>query len=332
LNIRKHTPDTINQATSAFSLARTRIFLEGDFTKKFYYHFRLNIDEEGEFSLIVAFLQYNINSKMNLRMGRQWMALGREDWILAQQLASMEYSANDFTYAIGSSFGFQFHHSPIDKIRYWVALGNGAYGGKQVFPAKTPEQIGFTGRGELNLKGGGWNVWDNMTSHKGNDLQSLFGCGFGFFFGLDKEAIDSVSPQREFQFNVDYSLAGNGFMFFIQVSHTEGSFKSNSKNVLGFGVYSTLGYWVDKHWFVYGRFDFVPKEGHSTSTENYASPGIGVSYYPFAWSSRYQLTFEYNYLHSTLNNTPVEPSGSLGLIESSWGGQQNLRIQIQFGF
>jgi hypothetical protein len=37
-----------------FSLNRTRIFLEGQFTPAFDYHFRVNIDDDSDFDLLVA--------------------------------------------------------------------------------------------------------------------------------------------------------------------------------------------------------------------------------------------------------------------------------------
>ncbi|MDX5426987.1 MAG: hypothetical protein LPK79_02670, partial [Bacteroidota bacterium] len=103
-------PDSVPDFSRGYNLARTRIFFEGNLTDKFYYHTRVNVNPIGNFELIAAYLQWNINKKMWLRMGRQFMALGREDWMYPQDLAAVEFSANDFTYAIWSSFGFQFRH------------------------------------------------------------------------------------------------------------------------------------------------------------------------------------------------------------------------------
>jgi len=66
--------------------------------------------------------------------------------------------------------------------------------------------------------------------------------------------------------------------------------------------------------------------------EDYSSPGAGISFYPFKWTRRTRFTVEYNYLDATLNNTLVEPDGQLGLVENSYGPQQSLRFQLQFGF
>ena len=96
MNWRANIPDSIEGFSRGYNLARTRIFLEGDVTEKLYYHFRININPSGNFELMVAYLQVKINEKWNVRLGKQFMALGREDWILPQDLASIEFSAHDF--------------------------------------------------------------------------------------------------------------------------------------------------------------------------------------------------------------------------------------------
>ena len=92
-----------------------------------------------------------IKKNMKLRVGKQFMALGREDWMYPENLASIEFSANDFTYAIWNSFGFQFHHQVNDKFRYWASVGNGVYGGRKPYPAPEDSDIMFTGRTEFQL-------------------------------------------------------------------------------------------------------------------------------------------------------------------------------------
>ena len=122
VNWRENTPDTVDENTRGYNMARTRIFFEGDLTNKFYYHFRTNINPAGNWEFFVAYLQWNVHKKWNLRVGKQFMALGREDWIYAQDIASIEFSAHDFTYAIWTSFGIQLRHVPTSYFRYWIGV------------------------------------------------------------------------------------------------------------------------------------------------------------------------------------------------------------------
>jgi hypothetical protein len=332
MNWRTGVPDTVQDFTRGYNMARTRIFFEGDLTKKFYYHFRVNINPAGQWELFVAYLQWNFAKKWNIRMGKQFMALGREDWMYAQDLAAIEFSAHDFTYAIWTSFGAQIRHVPSDHFRYWFGIGNGAYGSRRNFPQPFDSDIALTTRLEWNIFGSPWINWDDMTSRPGQSLGMLLGLGLANQQRFDSEAI-KTQPNQGSQMNVDYSFAGNKFHFFAHASATYLQYKEGAgQDYTSNGYYMTLGYWVSNYLFPYVRYDVVSAGDRPGNWEDYASPGAGISFYPFKWTRRTRFTLEYNYLDATLNNTPVEPDGQLGIIESDYGPQQSLRFQLQFGF
>ena len=332
MNMLANTPDTTDAFNRGYNLARTRIFLEGDLTDKFYYHFRININPTGNVELMLAYLQWNLNKKMKFRIGKQYMALGREDWILPQDLASMEFSAHDFTFAIWTSFGIQFNHTPNNHFRYWASVGNGSYGSRRAFPDKNDSDVMLTGRLEWNIFETNWGVWDDMLGRRGRDFGMLLGVGLANNHRYDKDAL-LTDPENGTQLNVDYSVSGDGFHLFLQGSITALTYQNNvSPDVTTGGFYGTFGYWISKTVFPYVCYDYVALGNITTKTENYASPGIGISYYPFNWSNRVRATIEYNFLGATLNNTIVEPDGQLGLVTTPYGGQQSLRFQLQFGF
>jgi hypothetical protein len=334
MNWRQDMPDTDSTPSYSrgYNLARTRIFLEGNFTDKFYYHTRININPSGNFEFFVAYLQWNLNKGKWIRMGRQFMALGLEDWMYPQDLASIEFSALDFTFAIWSSFGFQFHHPVSDKFRYWVGIGNGAYGGRQQFPAPNDSDLTFTGRMEYNLVGDNFGIYGDMLGRKGQPYGMMVGLGLGQLIRRDKSTLDTDAESGT-QVNLDYSISGDGFRFFVQGTWQQAQFdppEIDNQNTGGF--YTTLGYWLDEHWFTYGRFDYLSKGNRDDRSDNYASPGIGISYYPFTWSNRYRFTLEYNHLGATIDDTIVQADGQLGLVPSTYGAQQHIRFQAQFGF
>ena len=66
--------------------------------------------------------------------------------------------------------------------------------------------------------------------------------------------------------------------------------------------------------------------------ESFNSITAGISYFPFQWTNRSEFSAEVDYLFDALNETIVEPSGSLGWLPSDEPGQTNFRIQTQFGF
>lgn len=332
MNWRADLPDTLQDFTRGYNLARTRLFLEGTLTEKFYYHFRINVNPGGNFELFVAYLQWNMNKKWNMRIGRQFMALGREDWMYPQDLASMEFSAHDFTFAIWSSFGVQVRHVPSDKARFWLSVGNGVYGGRRAFPAPKDSDVLFTGRVEWNVLGTDWGVWDDMVSRRGRDFGVLIGLGVGQLFRNDDAALQTDAKDGT-QLNLDFSVNGSGYQFFAHGTMTRLNFKEDVSNDFNnYGFYSTFGYWITDHVFPYLRYDLVSPGSQPGDQETYGSPGLGISFYPLKWTNRMRLTAEYNLLGATVNNTIVQPDGQLGLIESDYGSQQHLRFQLQFGF
>ncbi len=328
-NFRKDTPDSLDAATFGYNLARTRIFLEGDFTERFYYHIRANVNSSSNFELFVAYLQFNLKQGMWLRAGRQFMALGLEDWFYPQDLAAIEFSAQDFTYALWSNFGFQFRHAVSNHFGYWVAIGNGAYGGRRSFPEPAPTDATITARLEYNVFGSG--NWGDAVSRKGREFGMLVGIGLGQTIRRTNKAEGLNGSRGGTQLNLDYSITGDGFHFFSHFTYTMLRFENDpDRNLPSF--YTTFGYWLGENIFPYVRYDFVGKGNLEGGIENYSSPGVGIAYYPFSWSNRYKFSVEYNHLAATINNTLVEPDGQLGLVQSDFGAQQSIRMQLQFGF
>jgi len=332
-NFRENTADSVQSFSNGYNLARTRIFLEGDLTKRFYYHFRANINPTGNVELMVAYLQWNIKDNLRIRMGRQFMALGREDWILPQDLASMEFSAHDFTFALWTSFGFQLNHVVNNSFRYWIGLSNGSYGGRKHFPAPQDSDLMLSGRAEWNVFKSDWNIYEDMLGRKGQEFGMLLGVGLAHNLRFDQSEL-ATNALKGTQINVDYTISGDGYQFFAHGSTTLLNFDPDYSSIPNYqmsGFYSTFGYWLNNRLFSYARIDGVLK-GTSVKTENYISPGFGFSYYPFTWSNRIRFTLEYNHLSAILDNTVVEPDGQLGIVQTSYGGQQSIRFQAQFGF
>jgi len=281
---------------------------------------------------MAAYLQWNINSKMHIRMGKQFVALGREDWMYPCDLASMEFSATDFTYAIWSSFATQFHHVVSDKFRYWAAVGNGVYGARTYFPSDEANDLALSGRVEYQPLGN-WDLWGNMTGRPGKKFGILIGLGGGHNLKFKDDQGDEIGDRKNgTQLNLDVSIIGNRYQFFTQYVNTSRNYVGDSEARYGMASYTTFGYWATPKLFPYIKFDFVGKGNYAGVSEDYASPGVGLSLYPFHWTNKYKITLEYNYLKATLNNTYVVPDGQLGLVSSSYGGKQSIRLQLQFGF
>jgi hypothetical protein len=317
-----------------FSVNRTRIFFEGQYTPKFDYHFRLNIDDEGDFSLLVAYLQYNIGEKWHVRFGRQFVALSREDWMLPQDTLTTEFSPNDFTFAPGASAAVQANYQ-AESTRLWLSVNDGAYGAKKDFPNNETTDVALTGRWEYQIAGRDWSVWDDLVGRRGRPRGVLLGLAGGYQVEEDASAFD-----RSAQLNADISFNGDGYHAMVAGSWTWRD-PVAADSFSNYGLLVQGGYFVAKHWQVYGQYNFIsPGDQAGTPTcsppqcdpESFNSITGGVSYFPFLWTNRWKFSAEVGHLFDALNKTIVEPSGSLGWLASDEAGQTYFRIQAQFGF
>lgn len=324
-------PDTAqageNDFTQGWSVPRTRIIFDGDFTKRVYYHFRANIDATSDFELIAAFAQYSFSPEWNVRVGKQWIALSREDWIFPQDVATVEFSANDFTYAIWSSTGIQAQRQS-ERTRLWLGLSNGAFGGRQGFPSAPDAADGMvSSRFEFQVSGRDWSVWNDLIGRRGRSKGVLLGLA-----GAYQVRDEDTAPFRNgAQLNGDVSINGNGYHVLFAGSWTTRQEQSREwNNVYGFLAQGT--YFVSDHTYLYGRFDGVFKGDAPEATENFTALAAGAGWIPFLWTNRWRVNAEVSYLPQTLNNTLVAPSGMLGFLSSDTPTQWNVRLQSQFGF
>ena len=203
---------------SGFVVARTRFFFEGKMTDRIEYQLRLQIDDAGDFALLVAYAGYNFKNyhhrsanndgAWNLRVGRQFIAITREDWMFAQDTLTTEFSAVDQAFAVGSSDGLQAFYGR-DRGRVWFAVSNGVAGGKEDFPNNTTSQALLSGRGEVQLLGEDWNTFNDLVGRQGRSLGVLLGVGSGYAVTGPNATLGT--PRHSGQVTVDLSVGGDGF-------------------------------------------------------------------------------------------------------------------------
>jgi hypothetical protein len=308
-----------------FSLNRTRFYFEGRYTPRFNYHFRVNIDDEGDFSLLLGYMQYNIGEKWSLAAGRMFIAMSREDWMWAEDTLTSEYSANDFTFAPGASIGVQASYQ-AERTRFWVSLNDGASGAKGGFPNNDPSDIAFTGRWAYQIEGRDWSVWDDLVGRRGRARGMLLGLAGGYQVDEDSSAFAGSA-----QLNADFSFNGNGYQAMVAGSwfwHEPDTGESFSN----YGLLVQGGYFLTEHVQIYGQYNFISPGDQPGDLEDFNAMTAGFSYFPFLWTNRWKFSAEVGYLFDALNDTIVDPSESLGWLASNEPGQTYFRIQAQFGF
>jgi hypothetical protein len=312
--------------TQGFSMNRTRIFLEGKYTDNFKYHFRANINDSADFDLLTAYLTYKVSDQWNIRAGKQFMALSREDWMYAQDVLGLEFSANDFTFAIGPSIGLQADFTE-EKYRFWAGVSNGAFGGEQSFPSVDSPDIAFTGRFEYQLVGADWSIWDDLVGRRGRPTGVLLGLAGGWQYDHKD---DGRSPKDASEAIADISFNGNGYNALIAGTWLHVNPKQDA-SFNNYGVLAQGGYFLTNHLQAYSRYEWL-SPGNEKGLDNFNSLSVGMNYFPFLRTNRWKFTGELGYLFSALNKTIVGPSGALGWLETDEKGQFAARFQAQMGF
>lgn len=269
-----------DDVTSDFSIRRTRFFFEGDYTPKFNYHLRMQIDNEDDFSLLIAWMQYNFgkNKRWSLRGGRQFIALSREDWQFAEDTLTTDYSPNDDTFAIGTSVGAQVNFTG-ERHRLWAALSNGAFGGKRTFPDNEPSDIAVTGRWEYQFIGKDWSVWDDLIGRRGRPRGMLLGIGAGYEDKKSDPMPDPTMIESGGQLNLDLSFNGNGYQAMVAGSMTFPD-PQTGDSYYNYGLLVQGGYFFAEKLQVYGQYNLISPGDQPGTLEDFHSIMTGVSLFP----------------------------------------------------
>jgi len=314
-----------DDVTKGFSFNRTRLFFQGQYTPLFDYHFRFNFDDEGSTDLMIAFLQYNMGNKWNLRVGRQYIATTREDWMWGDDIMTTEFSAHDTTFALGAANGFQAIYQARQQ-RFWLALSDGSAAVKDAATGENRSDIALTGRWEYQLSGSDWSVWEDIIGRKGRSQGVLLGLGAGYQFEKDTSILDRVA-----QLNADISFNGDGYQAVLAASWTwhEPRVGDAYNN---YGMFAQGGYFFTTHMQTYAQYNLISPGDQPGDLETFHSISAGVNYFPFIWANRWKFSTEIAHMFDTLNKTIVAPSTSLGWLQSDEAGQTYLRLQAQFGF
>ena len=320
---------------SGFVVARARFFFEGKMTDHIEYQLRFNIDDTGDFSLLIAYAGYNFKNyhhrsanndgAWNLRVGRQFVAITREDWMFPQDLLTTEFSAVDQAFAVGTSDGLQAFYGR-DLGRVWFALSNGSAGGKEDFPDNTTSQALLSGRGEVQLLGDDWNVFNDLVGRRGRPLGVLLGLGSGY--AVTGPNAVAFTPRHSGQVTVDLTVGGDGFQ---AMAYGMWNWEAVGGVRSTWGFVAQGGYFILEPWQVYAQYSLV-HPGQIAGLIPFNALTLGTSAFPFTWTNRIKLSLEGALLFNAINSTLVNPNPVIGWLPADAGNQYSLRAQLQFGF
>ena len=327
MNHREDPPVGENQTETAFSIRRTRIFMTGRFTEEFDFHLRTNIDSQGNVSLVNAWMQWNLSEGWTIRSGEIFLALSREDWMFGLDVLGAEYSPNDHTFGVGTSLGVQAHRQE-EAHRFWLAVSNGASGGKSDITNSSTADYAVSGRFEWMPVGKDWSVWDDLVGRPGRAHAWML--GMGGIYQAARAGTMNV-PEKGALITADMSGNGDGWQTLVYATWRYIVPQSGPD-------YQNYGFLAQASWFftqknaLYGRYDWVSPGNQPGNLENFNSLTLGLNILPFDFTNKYKLTVETSYVLDSISKTIVPTGAGLGYLPTVDGGQFLLRLQLQFGF
>jgi len=320
---------------SGFLVPQSRFFFEGKLTDRIEYHLRFKITDTGDFTLQVAYGGWNFKGYnrrparkgafFNLRIGRQFLAFTRENWMMFSDLLTTSNSAVNSVFAVTTVDGVQGFYGR-DHGRMWFSLSNGLYGGGADFPNDPTSQMMIAARGESLLAGDDFNTFNDLVGRKGRAFGVLLGVASNYALsGSDNPAGRS---RHSGQVTADLSVGGDGFQ---AMAYAMWTWEAVGRLQSQWGFVAQVGYFIFEPWQVFAQYSLVDP-GPIAGLLPFNQLTLGTNAFPFNWTNRIKLTLEGALLFNPINSTLVTPSTGIGWLPADAGRQYYLRAQLQFGF
>ena len=193
---------------SRIRLNRARWFVEGLFTDSLYYKLAFDVSDEQDFFLQQAILKFSLPDNSRLWVGKMFYNSLREDWPDPTQTASMDNSAMDYTFGLGTSLGLMWQSNQTDRTRWWLTLNNSDVGSRSPNAEAGETDVTLYGRFDYQIAGTDWSVWDDLIGRRGLPFGVLLGFTAGHMRNGER---DSGFEEDTTQLGMDLSVNGDGY-------------------------------------------------------------------------------------------------------------------------
>lgn len=326
---------------SGFVFARTRMLFEGKMGPNIHYEFRLQINSEGQLNLLTAYADYDFGA-WDISVGRQFIAHMIDDWHFPQNTLTTEYAGTNYAYTIGVVDGVQAFYGQ-DRFRFWSMVSSGRQD-PSILSGGTGEAFGtdartgmimFSGRGEFQLIGNNWDLYNDQVSRRNPDhadpglrlgVAAAYSAGTA---GANQTNPTPRVPKNAMQVTADLTASGSGWQVLTQGIWNWFDAPSPESR---YGLLVQAGYFITEPWNVYAQYNLVDPGTQRDVYSQYNAVTLGTSLYPFNWSNRYRLSFEGGLLFNPISRTLVGANPTIGWLEADQGNQYYARTELQFGF
>lgn len=336
---------------SGFEMRRVKLNFQGDVGKDWFYRVRANFDRnDGNATLDYGYAGYKFANGTRLTAGQFKLPLLREELVSDDRQLAVERSVTNYVFTQGYSQGIMLDY----ETETWRVAGAFSDGLDSANTAYTNNQTAawfasgnglgeadyaFTGRFEY-LFSGGWKMFDDFTSAKGQDFGAMLGAA-----GHWQQSANTNNPAdvdtNTAEFTVDLSLEGdswNIFGAFIYRWNDYTALGASSQDQSDWGAVVQGGWRFAENTELFARWDAIfPDDNNpafnNSDTWNFLTFGVNQYYAGHAAKATLDILWSLDDTQSA--GQDITSTGALsgtGLLGDTQENEVVIRAQFQLLF
>lgn len=328
-------PDGGDTWTSAFTVPRARVHLEGGVTEYMSFMLRVGALSNGDVSFEQAYADAHLG-RVTLRAGQFNLPLIAEEQTRPDRLQATDFSQSGNTFASGQVAGVGAIYD-ADWLRAHVYTTNGLRTGFAEVQGPLNARYAFMTRLEALALGNrqNWKRFDDRSSFRGSDFAVRVGLS-GHYQKMP-ESFNQPNAQLA-MLAADVTLEGDGWNVFGNAvwAHTEAP---SASDLDAAGIFLQAGVFIIDRLEIFVAYDAVLTDGapvptnpSATPTTDYHSVLAGTNFYLTPHEHRAKLQLDGVWALDPIATSLVDTASNTGLLATTEGGQAAMRLQLVIGF
>ncbi|TVQ61859.1 MAG: hypothetical protein EA378_07345 [Phycisphaerales bacterium] len=320
---------------SGFQHQRTRFGVGGKLGDAgFGYRAFVQINSDGSFSLVDAFLTRELAEGWTLRFGQFMLPFDRERFGTSPvNVLAVDRSVVDSVFALDRSQGVMLTYV-AERFRVSGALSDGRRATNSRYNSANSADYALSARAEGRFGDAPWSQFNTMTGYRGDQFGMLLGAGFHFQEdGNIPVPVGDDSAGRFYGYTADIGFEGDGWSALAAFQGRTIDASGGSVTDLGFVVQGGVA--ISDHADVFARYAMLfPDNDRAGGSDDFSAITVGMNYYFVPRSQAVRLTGEVVYYPETRDDSAsiVNTSDGLALLRDDSGGQVSVVLQMQFQF
>jgi phosphate-selective porin OprO and OprP len=277
----------------------------------------------GVAGLSSAYIRRKLDNGFDLTFGQFKLPFTRENLVSSQRQLAVDRSVASSFFSVGRSQGVRIIKEH-ESFRFTFALSDGASAKNTDFTSTKEADFGLTARGEYRITGNDWSAFKQLTSFKGSPVAAMVGAAVHYQTGGDTFATVDADMTA---FTVDISVLGDGYNAFAAFMWTQTEFAA-SPDTENSGIVVQGGYFIDRTWEVFGRYDVI----FSEQVDDFSTLTVGANKYLVPQSHAAKVTADIQFFLDAQGTSDAPATTRTGLLASGEDGQWALRVQMQLLF